>query len=86
MGFSPPWLCDNCGRANGITRYQCQQCRGINTYDLCDQCIINAHTTHPFHSFKLVQSGGTAMSASYWTPGTYGNNYWPTAVQYPFSG
>ncbi|CAF1211377.1 unnamed protein product [Rotaria sordida] len=49
-----PWYCDGCGRANGSVRYQCEQCRGFNTYDLCDQCIVKAKALHPNHSFKLV--------------------------------
>ncbi|CAF1342062.1 unnamed protein product [Adineta steineri] len=32
--YATPWYCDNYRRVNGITRYQCQHCRGVN---LCDQ-------------------------------------------------
>ncbi|CAF1293677.1 unnamed protein product [Adineta steineri] len=74
--YAAPWLCDNCGKANGITRYQCQQCRGINTYDLCDQCIVRAHITHPNHTFKLVQQAGTTVSSTPgWTQPSY--SQWP---------
>ena len=70
MPAAAPWLCDNCGRANGVTRYQCQQCRGYNTYDLCDQCILRASTIHPHHSFRLVQQAPVATT-NWYTP-TYG--------------
>ncbi|CAF1382956.1 unnamed protein product [Adineta steineri] len=69
--YAAPWLCDNCGRANSITRYQCQQCRGINTYDLCDQCIVRAHMTHPNHTFELVQQAGNVASKPTWTVPSY---------------
>ncbi|CAF1183408.1 unnamed protein product [Adineta ricciae] len=67
-----PWFCDGCGRTNGITRYQCQHCRGFNTYDLCDQCILRASTIHPYHRFALVQQAGAGTPN--WRP--------PVAVQY----
>ncbi|CAF2981727.1 unnamed protein product [Rotaria sp. Silwood2] len=51
---SGSWYCDGCGRINASVRYQCEQCRGFNTYDLCDQCIVRAQALHPNHSFKLV--------------------------------
>jgi hypothetical protein len=38
-------------------RYQCQQCRGLNTYDLCDMCISRAQILHPNHNFQLVSQG-----------------------------
>ncbi|CAF3305994.1 unnamed protein product [Rotaria sp. Silwood2] len=56
-----PWYCDGCGRINGSMRYQCEQCRGFNTYDLCDECIVRAQVLHPNHSFKLVPQILTGM-------------------------
>lgn len=48
------WRCDGCGRQNGRSRYMCQQCRGYNTYDLCEQCIGRVNVLHPSHTFQLV--------------------------------
>ncbi|CAF1468209.1 unnamed protein product [Rotaria sp. Silwood1] len=56
-----PWYCDSCGRMNGSVRYQCEQCRGFNTYDLCDQCIVRAQALHPNHSFKLIPQALTGI-------------------------
>ncbi|UJR17147.1 hypothetical protein I4U23_004043 [Adineta vaga] len=61
MVLIAPWYCDGCGRTNGLTRYQCQHCRGFNTYDLCDQCILHASTLHPYHTFQLVQQAGNGV-------------------------
>ncbi|CAF1558463.1 unnamed protein product, partial [Adineta ricciae] len=47
---------------NGMIRYQCQHCRGANTYDLCEQCILHASTIQPYHRFQLVQNAGTGTS------------------------
>jgi hypothetical protein len=67
MNVVGPWFCDGCGRSNLANRYQCQQCRGINTYDLCDQCIQRSAVIHPNHSFQLVQAGySTPMWNSTW--------------------
>ncbi|CAF1411904.1 unnamed protein product [Adineta steineri] len=66
--YAAPWYCDNCRRVNGITRYQCQHCRGVN---LCDQCIARAHITHPNHTFQLVQQAGNVTSTPTWTVPSY---------------
>jgi hypothetical protein len=73
--FPAPWYCDGCGRTNGNTRYQCQQCRGFNTYDLCDQCILRAGAIHPNHSFQLVQQTGYTVPIL--------NSTWPTYSMTP---
>jgi hypothetical protein len=70
--FPAPWYCDGCGRQNGNTRFQCQQCRGFNTYDLCDQCILRASVIHPNHSFQLVQQTGYSVPMSNWMWSSYG--------------
>jgi hypothetical protein len=67
-----PWYCDGCGRQNGVTRYQCQHCRGFNTYDLCDQCIARANIIHPNHSFQLVQAAGNTIPVSNWSSPFFG--------------
>ncbi|CAF0935612.1 unnamed protein product [Adineta ricciae] len=81
MLIGMPWFCDSCGRQNGVTRYQCQHCRGNNTYDLCDQCIVNAPIIHPYHAFKLVQGGGNGIPSTN-VAVTYPNMNWSSVPYY----
>lgn len=55
---SNSWYCNSCRRANSRSRYQCQQCRGFDTYDLCEICIGRTAQIHPGHTFALVPSSG----------------------------
>ncbi len=71
-----PWYCDNCGKQNGSIRYQCQQCRGFNSFDLCDQCIPAAETIHPHGRFQLVHQGGYSMPVSNYMWYTYPTTYY----------
>jgi hypothetical protein len=80
MYNAAPWYCDGCGQLNGNIRYQCQQCRGFNTYDLCDQCIYRASAIHPNHSFQLVQQPEYIMPMTNWTS-SYPATYWPYTTQ-----
>ena len=81
MYYAAPWYCDGCGRANGNTRYQCQQCRGFNTYDLCDQCISRASAIHPNHSFQLVQQTGYTMPMTNWMSSYQPAYSWPYTTE-----
>ncbi|CAF1361131.1 unnamed protein product [Adineta steineri] len=42
--YATPWYCDNYRRVNGITRYQCQHCRGIIPNDSQQEEML---TTEP---------------------------------------
>ncbi|CAM4783493.1 unnamed protein product [Rotaria magnacalcarata] len=88
--LAAPWFCDGCGRSNSSIRYQCQQCRGYNTYDLCDQCIGNASMIHPNHTFLQVSQPvvGIPVISTMWPYSsalptmTYTPPTWSTYIPY----
>lgn len=85
--LAAPWYCDSCGRQNSSIRYQCQQCRGFNTYDLCEMCIGKAQILHPNHTFQLVQQavvvGSTMPTYTVWTMPQYTVPMWPWTTTFP---